>query len=231
MQNPQLAFPLSVDDKASFDNFWPGRNEELLAALDACALHREPPLIYFYGKRASGKSHLLYAAMRQANKQKTNTSFLPLSDDYITPAMLDLVDVSQLVCVDDIHAWAGIRDYERALFSLFERIKSSGGRLIISAKSAVADHAWEIPDLRSRLASGLIYPLWGLDESEQLAMLAFRARHKGLEIGEEVLKFILRRRTRDTGELVELLDAIDRSAMIEKRRVTIPFLKQLFDKG
>jgi len=62
-------------------------------------------------------------------------------------------------------------------------------------------------------------------------MLAFRARHKGLEIGEEVLKFILRRRTRDTGELVELLDAIDRSAMIEKRRVTIPFLKQLFDKG
>ncbi len=228
MQNPQLAMAISVDEKASFDNFWAGRNAELLAALTACVKTGDPHLIYYYGTTASGKSHLLYSAMRLAHRQKLNTSFLPLSDEYITPTMLDLVDVNNLVCVDDIHAWAGLLDRERALFALFERIKSAGGQLVISAQNAVSDHAWAIPDLRSRLASGLIYPLWNLDEAEQIEMLAFRAQHKGLSIGTEVLKFLARRSSRDTGELVKLLDEIDQSALIEKRRVTIPFLKEFF---
>ena len=47
--------------------------------------------------------------------------------------MLSLVDVSSVVCVDDIHVWAGDDRKERALFSLFEQIQAKQGRLLITA--------------------------------------------------------------------------------------------------
>ena len=224
--NEQLAMPLSVDKKASFENFWVGQHHELLAALKSAVEHGQPPLVYCYGPKASGKSHLLYAAMRLAADHQINTSYLPLRDSYINIDMLSLVDLSGIVCVDDIGAWSGDNQKERVLFSLFEQIRANNGRLLVMASNAPSKQGFVIADLVSRLASGLLYPLHELNDSDQRAVLKFRAKQKGLVIPDEVLKYLSERSSRDTGELIKLLEALDHAALVAKRRVTIPFVKQ-----
>jgi len=125
----QLAFPLSGDDKASFENFWVGHNTELVTAIKSSVCTGEPKVMYFYGAQSCGKSHLLFAAMRLAKQEIINTSYLSLTDTHINPDMLSVVDVEHLVCIDNVHAWAGKEREERALFTLFEQIKHSGGQL------------------------------------------------------------------------------------------------------
>lgn len=231
MSSKQLAMPLSVDQKASFDNFWPGGHQELVASLKDTVEHGQPPLVYCYGPKASGKSHLLYAAMRLASELQVNTSFLPLTDSYINTEMLALVDVANVVCVDDINAWAGDNRKERALFSLFEQIKASDGCLLITAANAPSEQGFVIPDLVSRLASGLLYPLHELSDQQQRAVLKLRAREKGLDIADDVLKYLTQRSSRDTAKLILLLDELDYAALVAKRRITIPFVKQFLSSN
>jgi len=223
----QLAFPLAINDKASFDNFWVGHNSELITAIKTSVATGEPRVVYFYGASGCGKSHLLFAAMRLAKEEVINTSYLSLSDSYVSPAMLEVVDVEHLVCVDNIHAWAGDKHKERALFTLFEQIKHAGGQLLVGARQPPDSSGFTIRDLISRLSSGLIYPLHELSDEQRIEALKMRAHQRGLSMSDDVVKFLVSRSTRDTAELFSILDKIDQASLAEKRRVTIPFLQQL----
>lgn len=223
----QLAFPLGGNDKASFENYLHGQNSELVDAMKAAVRGHETKLLYFYGPPNSGKSHLMFAALRLAKEENLKTSYLSLSDDYVTPEMLSVVDVSSVVFVDNADAWAGNRNKERALFTLFEQIKHAGGQLIISASQLCDAAGFAIPDLISRLSSSLIYAITVLSEEQQFEALKMRANHRGLSISDEAIKYLLTRMARDTGEIFELLEQIDHASLAEQRRVTIPFLQTL----
>lgn len=227
-ETPQMALPLAHTDKASFDNFWIGHNTELISAIRASVELGEPKVVYFYGPSGAGKSHLLFAAMRLAKEEIINTSYLSLSDAHVSPQMLEVVDVEHVVCIDNVHAWAGSEERERALFTMFEQIKHAGGQLIVSAVQPPEQSGFLIRDLISRLSSGLIYPLHDLSEDQQLAALKMRANQRGLSISDETVAYLLSRSSRDTGELFAILDRIDQASLVEKRRITIPFLQQLF---
>jgi DnaA family protein len=226
----QLALPLSSNDKASFENYWLGHNTELVAAIESSVKTCEPKVVYYYGPSGSGKSHLLFAAMRLAKAEIINTSYLSLTDAYVSVDMLAVVDVAHVVCVDDIEAWAGDVDKERALFTLFEQIKHAGGQLIVSATQPPNLSDFMIKDLISRLSSGLIYPLHELNDEQRFEALKMRAKVRGLSISDDAVRYLQSRSSRDTGELFEVLDRIDHASLVEQRRVTIPFLQNLLKR-
>ncbi len=223
----QLALPLGVGDKASFANFWVGHNDELVTALNAMVAVGDPKFLYFYGAQSSGKSHLLFAAIRMAKEEVVNTSYLSLKNSQVTTAHLNAVDVQHLVCIDDLDHWAGDLAKEQALFSLFEQIKHAGGQLLISASQPPQEYELVLPDLASRLNSGLIYALEALTEYQQFEAIRLRAGLRGLTISSEAIRFLLSRSSRDTRELFDLLDTIDRASLVEKRKITIPFLQSI----
>lgn len=223
----QMAFPLAGDDKPSFENFWVGGNQELVTALRSLLVQEDVKVLYFYGPDGCGKSHLMYALMRVADDQDRSTSYLSLQDDYVAPEVLDVLDVSGIVCLDNLQCWAGDNVKERALFTLFEQIKHQGGRLVASAKQAPEISNFALRDLISRLSSGLIYSMQELDDEQRFQALKMRAAHRGLVVSDEVLKFLVSRTTRDTAELFSLLEKIDKASLAEKRKITIPFLQAL----
>lgn len=226
----QLALSLTVNDKASFDNYWVGHNSELVSALRVSVQTGEPRVVYYYGPPGCGKSHLLFAAMRLAKEEVINTSYLSLSDTHVSPEMLDAVDVDHVVCIDNIHVWSGDENRERALFTLFEQIKHAGGQLLVSAHQPPDTTGFVIPDLLSRLSSGLIYPLHQLSDEQRFEAIKMRAQVRGLSMNEDAVKFLVSRATRDTTELFSVLDKIDQASLAEKRRVTIPFLQDLLGR-
>ncbi len=229
-QSGQLAFALAGDDKASFENFWPHRNTELVAALKSVSEAQSHKVVYFYGPGGSGKSHLLFACSRVAKKRTKPISYLSLADKYVGTEMLGSLNVAGLVCLDNIHEWAGDNERERALFTLFEQIKHAEGRLVLSAIQAPEISGFKLKDLVSRLSSGLIYPLHELSDDERFSALKMRANHRGLVIPDEVLKYLVSRASRDTTALFALLNNIDQASLAEKRKITIPFLQSLFSR-
>ena len=225
--NSQMVLPLSLDDKASFENYFTGDNYELVQALKALSGNQQQAILFYYGASGSGKSHLMFAFQRLSKELSIVSSYLSLADSRVAPEMLEMVDTNAVVCVDDIHAWAGHESKETALFALFERIKHSGGYLIASAKQPPESCGFELKDLVSRLNSGLVYPLHQLNDVQRFQAIQLRANQRGLSISDDVVKYLLSRSSRDTNELFQLLDRIDKASLIEKRRITIPFLQTL----
>jgi len=243
MSSPQMVLPLAHADKASFDNFWVGRNVELVTVLKKAAEIKtlsdatiDKQIIYFYGATGSGKSHLLFASIRAANnlgqlsQPARLTNYLSLDDERVVVEMLPLVNTNGLVCVDNVEAWAGDRTKEGALFTLFEQIKHDSGQLVISASQPPAIAGFVINDLVSRLASGLLYPVYELNDEERFNAIKLRANQRGLKIADDAVKYLLSRSSRDTRDLFEILDHIDKASLAEQRRITIPFIQSLLKK-
>lgn len=223
----QMTLPVIVGDKASFENFWVGHNSELVAALQNSIRKGEPRMLFFYGPVGAGKSHLLYSAIRFAKEEILPASYLSLKDPYVSPAMLESLDVTNLVCIDDAQQWGADNKRERALFVLFEQVKQNGGQLIVSATQPPRECGYELADLVSRLSSGLVYPLHTLSDKQQFEAIRLRAQRRGLKISDDTVRYLLSRSSRSTTELFSILDEIDRASLVEKRRITIPFLQSL----
>jgi DnaA family protein len=227
----QMTLPIGLGDKASFDNFWVGHNTELIKALRASIEVGTPKLIYFYGPSGAGKSHLLFAAAQLARAEVIRSSYLSMANPALQNAqdlpLTDMVDVAHLVCIDDLGASAGHLSQERSLFALFEQIKHAGGLLLVAADQPPEQAGLSLPDLVSRLSSGLIYPLQALTDEQKFAAIKLRATQRGLKIGDEVVRYLLRHSSRDTRQLFEMLDTLDRASLAEKRKITIPFLQSI----
>ena len=113
------------------------------------------------------------------------------------------------------------------MFDLYNRSKEWGCRLLIAASGAPRVLDVSLADLRSRLSWGVVYQLPSVSDEEKQAILQFRATRRGLALPDEVAVFIVNRVPRDLERLLELLDKLDRASLVQKRALSIPFVKQV----
>lgn len=226
--NQQLPLGLQLQASARFSNFLAGPNDELIGQLMQTAKGTGEPFFLLWGGTGLGKSHLLQASCHLAADQGRAAAYVSLKDaSNLSPELLEGWENYRLVCVDDIHLIAGKRHWEEALFNLYNRIREQRGSLIVSSISMPAGHAFSLPDLVSRLGWGLVYQLTLLDDEQRLAALQQRAGQRGCEMPAETGRYLLRRLPRDMPALFELLDRLDEASLVEKRKLTVPFVKSV----
>jgi DnaA-homolog protein len=224
----QLPLSLRLKDEATFANFYPGRNTEIITELAKTASGSGERMIYLCGSRGQGRSHLLQAACHQAHQQQLTSVYLPLGSlQNFSPDMLDGLESLSLVCIDDLHVIAGRLEWEEAVFHLYNRIHDAGNRLVIAANDLPKQIALHLPDLISRLSWGIVYQLHALTDEEKLAALTMRADSRGISLSEETAKYILNHCPRHMGTLLAALDALDNASLAAQRRLTIPFVKEV----
>lgn len=220
--NTQLPLGITWRDQATFVNFYTGDNAQLVDNLQSA---REP-LVFLWGEEGCGKSHLLQAVCQVA---ETNTQpvYLPMQELLgLQPAVLEGMEAMNPICIDDVHLVAGNKEWEEALFHLFNRVREQNGTMIVSATGAPGNINIQLPDLVTRLGWGAVYQVKPLDDEGKKTALQQRAQNRGLELPEEVIEFVLRRSARDMNSLFELLDRLDIASLVEQRKLTIPFVKQ-----
>ena len=120
---------------------------------------------------------------------------------------------------------------ERAVFALFEQLRQRGGRLVVSAATAPGEVCFGLPDLASRLKSGGVYRLQSLDDTGRLKALQIRARFRGFDLPDETGRYLLNRTSRGPASLFQVLDTLDRAALVAQKRLTIPFVRSVLDAG
>jgi DnaA family protein len=225
----QLALNVRLRDGSSFENFEFGRNRELVDQLTG--LVRAEPLfrgIFLWGARGCGKTHLVEATCRLAQQAGDEPAVLPLSErGDLSPSLLHELEPASLICIDDVQAIAGEREWEAAVLGVYERQRAQGGRLLVTAGSAPARLGLSLPDLATRLAALLVYPVQELSDAEKIAALIRRAGNRGLELPDEVARYLLQRTPRDMHSLFAWLDRLDAASLAAQRRLTIPFLRSV----
>lgn len=221
----QLALPLQLADHAVFASFLGTGNEALVATLSALADGEPGQGCWIRGAPATGKTHLLQAVCDRAGDRSVYLPVAMLVE--AGPAILDGLSNRELVCIDDVDCVAGRRDWELALFKLCNELQDNNGQLIVAAGSAPRETGIALADLESRLSRLPVFQLRPLDEQQRAAALQLRASHRGLELPDETAAYLLKRSRRDMRSLYALLDRLDLAALRAKRRLTIPFVRDV----
>jgi DnaA family protein len=198
----QLPLEISPPAAPSLDNFVAGANAEALAAVRALAAGQRPEVVvYLWGERGSGRSHLLQAATR-ANPG--------------------------LVAADDVETLDATA--QQALFNAINAAREGQAAVIATGCAPPAQLALR-EDLRSRLAWGLVYQLRAPSDADKAAHLRADAARRGLRLPEEVLAYLLSHLPRDLASLNAVLDALDRYSLASQRALTLPLVKEALQKA
>ncbi|GHE19766.1 DnaA regulatory inactivator Hda [Halomonas urumqiensis] len=226
----QLPLGVGLRDDATFANFYAGSPPAGSGMVESLAHQFDEqgePFLYLWGKPGVGRSHLLQAACHAASDRDLRALYLPLDElGHFPPLMLEEVERLDLVAIDDLERVLGRKRWEEALFHAFNRLRDAGKRLLVAAEAPPRQLAVTLPDLASRLSWGVTYHVQGLDDAGRLGALQLRASGRGMQMPDEVARFILHRGPRRLDELFEILEVLDRASLTAKRKLTIPFIKQ-----
>jgi DnaA family protein len=207
----QLLLDFTQAPAPTFANFVPGRNAELVAALES-AVRGElaERVLYVWGENGAGKTHLLTAFAEASGGRARYVA----ARDYMDAAGAPAFAVDDLELLTDEEQISIFNAFNERAFEL----------LVVSAKAAPRDVAVR-RDLATRLATGLTYRVIALTDDEKRDALAAHARARGFSIPEEVTAYLLTHGRRDMGSLIAALDSIDRYSLETGRPVTVPLLK------
>jgi len=214
----QLLLQLAPPPAPTLDNYVPGRNGAALKALrDIARGEGSERFVYLWGEPGSGRTHLLQGLAHAAPGPAAVYACGALEGGTEATRMLAVDNVQNLPAGDQV-----------VLFDLYNRMRAGRGALVASGDAAPAQLALR-EDLRSRLAWGLAFQLHPLSDEEKTEALRGQARARSLDLGEDVIAYLLRRAQRDMASLIGILDALDRYSLQLKRPITLPLVRDALE--
>ena len=224
MQVP-LAFEFQANQ--TFASYFAGSNAEIVMQLQALADDGQEQQIFVWGDPGCGKTHLLQACCQQAKLNNKEPFYFKFNQPLPDPAMLEGLEEMDLVVFDDIQYLAGNNDWELALFAFYNSHRQNGHKLLLAADAPPKFLPIVLPDLKTRMSWGLTLKIQRLNDDEILEALQVKARHLGFDLSPLVGRFLLNHYVHDFPALWQLLEKIDQATLAAKRKLTIPFLKQI----
>jgi DnaA family protein len=221
----QIPLAIGPSPLASFESFVTGgspANAAAVAHLRALAGNAAAP-VYLWGTSGSGKTHLLHALTHDVQARGSRAGWF----DANTAAPWVFDEAWSLVVLDGCEAFDEAR--QQAAFALFIDAVSHGAQIAASGTMPPVDLPLR-DDLRTRLAWGHVFGVEPLGENDARAVLRREADRRGIFLSDEVMGYLLTRFSRDLKHLMALLDRLDEFALAEKRVVTVPLLRRMFEE-
>jgi chromosomal replication initiation ATPase DnaA len=157
-----------------------------------------------HGPKGCGKTHLAHVWQAKSGAVALNQ---PLADGVPPPLR---------VVLDEPRDWT-----ETALLHLYNALREAGGHLLIASEVPPARWNVTLPDLASRLAGMPAVALAAPDDELLISVMAKQFSDRGLEVNDDVLRYVASRIERSFAAAAEMVEKIDRAALAEQRRVTL----------
>lgn len=224
-----LAFNWQVPSY-SFSNYEAEPNQLAYQTLQQLLYGEHGQCLYLWGASSTGKTHLLQAACKSIAQQNATPVYLPFTElREFSPDVLEGLDALDLVCLDDIHLIAGLEHWERALFTLFNRLREAHTPLLVSAVAAPKALGLQLPDLASRLAWDGVFMLEALPDESKLKVLQNYSAELGMDLSEAVAVYLLKHCPTNLKTLINWIERLDYVSLANKRRLTVPFVRQVLN--
>ncbi len=229
----QMSLAVTLRDDCRFDNFFTRPHSPSAQVVEFLQNHfandRERH-VYLWGPAGAGLSHLLQATCHHWVIQRRSVQYLPLAElqGFVPEQVMNGMEHIDLVCVDGLDQLGERPNWQEALFHFYNRSKDRDTCLLFAGSVPPARLPLQLADLRSRLSGATVFqlPLYG--DAEKIQILQFRATCLGLQLSEEAATYLLYRVPRQLSVLIEKLGELDRKSLIHQRRLSIPFIKQVF---
>lgn len=231
----QIPLAISPDTGLTFDNFYQSDSvkpiiSELKKFISSPESQSEP-FLYLWGEKQSGVTHLLNAVQNHSSLYSSSLSmqYLPLKEliQYSPLDILEGVEQMDIVCVDDIDCLESKLDWQESVFHLYNRLRDGGKKLVVGGHQPPTKIAVSLSDLQSRLQWGITLCLHGLTNENKALAIQFYAQTVGMELTNEVARYLMQRTDRSSRALFDLMKKIDHASLSEQRKLTIPFIKTL----
>lgn len=215
----QLPLALEMRPALGRDDFMVAQcNREAVAWIDLWP-NWPVPALCLYGPKGCGKSHLAEVwRARSAALSVPATDLAGCDPDAL------LGDAQGLVIEDADSALD-----ETACFHLYNMLKERGGHLLMT--STLPPSRWKValPDLKSRLGASLVCEISPPDDDLMVGLLLKLFADRQIQAGPQTISYILPRIERSFVALTDLVAAIDRRALAEKRAVTLPLVRSVME--
>lgn len=223
----QLPLGVRLADRALFSSYIVGGNAAAVAHMETIAAGRQTGPAWLAGPAGSGKTHLLQSICVAAG-ERGEAAYLPLPElVQLGPGALEGWTRVRWLCLDDVQCIAGQPEWERVFFALHREAEERGASVIYAADRLPRAMDVTLADLASRWNAMTSFTLVPLDETGQCAALQLRAQLRGLELPPETARYLQRRYRRDMTTLYGLLDTLDEASLRARRRLTVPFIRDV----
>lgn len=224
----QIPFQFGENHHYALDSFLSDENQDLLHHLNSIASNEKAYALYLWGRKGSGKTHLLQGICKKASELNLHVAYIPLkqSEDISVEMLHDLGELD-IVCLDDLECVADKVEWQQGLTWLYNELRDNNHWIIMSADNSPKKIPFEVEDLKSRLSWGQVYQIKPPNEELKIRILKQKAKARSFDLGDDVIEYIIRRVDRDLPSLIKILDEIDHASLAAKRKITVPFVKEL----
>ena len=244
LQQPQVnALDPQLNDSYTFDSFVAGVPNKL-ARTAGVAVAKQPGYtafnpLFIYGGSGVGKTHLANAIgnqVRLLNPQarvlyvSANTFKLQFQDarnNNRIPDFLNFYQSVDVLIVDDIQYFAGLKGTQDTFFHIFNYLQQSRKQLILTSDRAPI----ELKDIEERLLTRF---KWGLsaeitrpDYELRRNILLSKMRRDGIQLSDEVVNYIAENVRESVRDLEGILASLLAHSTLTDREIDLALAEQV----
>ena len=209
----QLRLGFDYTPATGAEDFMPGEcNREALAWLARWPEWPYPALI-LHGPRGSGKSHLARIWATRSGGRWLEHAALARADP----------NANRTWVLDDAEP---VLD-ENALLSFFNRLRESGGHLLLTARRPVGAWTLRLPDLASRLRAAPVVAIGAPDDALLGAVLLKLFADRQLMVSEACIEYLVRHMERSFGAAQAVVAGLDSMSLRLQRPITVALARSL----
>ncbi|MFQ5772935.1 MAG: DNA replication protein [Kiloniellaceae bacterium] len=221
----QLPFDLEHRPALGREDFLVAPSNELAVAW----IDRWPrwpgPALALYGPPGCGKTHLCRVWRAASGAAAIDAAAL----DAAEPP--ELLGPARACALDGVEAaLAGDPLRQRRLLHLYNMLAERGGHLLLAGRAPPARWSCSLPDLRSRLSAASAVALGAPDDALIEAVLIKLFADRQLRVGAEVVRFLLPRMERSFAAARDIVAAVDRASLAQRRDITVPLVRAVLAK-
>jgi chromosomal replication initiator protein len=232
-----------LDSRYRFDNFVPGKSNELgLAAAQQVA--QDPggasynPLL-LYGGTGLGKTHLLHAAGNLIRETNPAAKVLYLHSERFVSEMITSIRkktidsfkahyrTAEALLIDDIQFFAGKERTQEEFFHTFNALLESKQQIVLTCDRYPKEVEGLESRLRSRFGWGLSLAIEPPDFETRVAILMNKAQERGVQLDESVAFLIAKRMRSNVRDLEGALNTLFANARFTGRTITENFTREV----
>lgn len=228
--------PSFLNPRYTFDTFVVGGNNEFARAA-ALAVAETPGEIYnplfIYGGVGLGKTHLMHSVAHFVLNQNPDAKVLYVTSEKFTNELIDAIQKNtttqfrekyrsiDILLIDDIQFIIGKERTQEEFFHTFNTLYESKKQIVISSDKPPKDMTTLEDRLRSRFEHGLLADIQQPDYETRMAILRKKEEMDGLQVDEEVLKYIATNIKSNIRELEGALTKIVAFSRLKKKDLNL----------
>lgn len=232
-----------LNPRYTFDTFVVGANNNLAHAA-SLAVAESPAEIYnplfIYGGVGLGKTHLMHSIAHYILEQNSQAKVMYVTSEKFTNELIESIrNVNttptefrekyrniDVLLIDDIQFIIGKESTQEEFFHTFNTLHESKKQIIISSDKPPKDILTLEERLRSRFEWGLTVDIQQPDYETRMAILKKKEELDGLQIDNEVMKYIATNIKSNIRELEGALTKIVALSRLKKKEVNVTLAEE-----